>query len=109
MLMQEKESKYKGGIMAFVLLRFLLVGFPDLWSEATRWGSVCFRALRGTRASPDGHRLGKTVQMIATMAMNMPSPDENNPTNLVVVPAALLYQVCPCCPTTRVYSLIRFV
>ena len=44
--MQEKESKYKGGIMAFVPLRFLLVGFPDLWSEATRWGSVCFRALR---------------------------------------------------------------
>ena len=47
--------------------------------------------------------------MIATMAMNMPSPDENNPTNLVVVPAALLYQVRPCCPTMRAYSLIRFV
>jgi hypothetical protein len=31
--------------------------------------------------------------MIATMAMNMPGPDENNRTTLVVVPAALLQQV----------------
>ena len=31
--------------------------------------------------------------MIATMAMNMPGPDENNRTTLVVVPAALLHQV----------------
>ncbi|KAN0118821.1 SNF2 family N-terminal domain containing protein [Russula decolorans] len=56
MLMQEKETKYKGGIMA------------------------------------DEMGLGKTVQMIATMAMNMPGPDENNRTTLVVVPAALLLQ-----------------
>ncbi|KAH9990105.1 SNF2 family N-terminal domain-containing protein [Russula vinacea] len=55
MLMQEKETKYKGGVMAFV--------------------HPC-----------------KTVQMIATMAMNMPGPDENNRTTLVVVPAALLQQ-----------------
>ncbi|KAH9958710.1 SNF2 family N-terminal domain-containing protein [Russula dissimulans] len=56
MLMQEKETKYRGGIMA------------------------------------DEMGLGKTVQMIATMAMNMPGPDENNRTTLVVVPAALLHQ-----------------
>jgi len=36
--------------------------------------------------------------MIATMAMNMPGPDENNRTSLVVVPAALLYQVTPMPP-----------
>ncbi|KAI0255631.1 SNF2 family N-terminal domain-containing protein [Lactifluus subvellereus] len=56
MLMQEKEAKYKGGIMA------------------------------------DEMGLGKTVQMIATMAMNMPRPDETHRTTLIVVPAALLYQ-----------------
>ncbi|KAI0290312.1 SNF2 family N-terminal domain-containing protein [Russula brevipes] len=56
MLMQEKETRYKGGIMA------------------------------------DEMGLGKTVQMIATMAMNMPGPDETNRTTLVVVPAALLRQ-----------------
>ena len=31
--------------------------------------------------------------MIATMAKNMPGPDENNRTTLVVVPAALTHQV----------------
>ncbi len=41
--------------------------------------------------------------MIATMAMNMPGLDENNRTTLVVVPAALLYQVYPFRPTTCVY------
>ncbi|KAH9985885.1 SNF2 family N-terminal domain-containing protein [Russula compacta] len=56
MLMQEKETKYKGGIMA------------------------------------DEMGLGKTIQMIATMAKNMPGPDENNRTTLVVVPAALTHQ-----------------
>ncbi|KAI9457065.1 SNF2 family N-terminal domain-containing protein [Russula earlei] len=56
MLMQEKETKYRGGIMA------------------------------------DEMGLGKTVQMIATMAMNIPGPDENNRTTLVIVPTALLHQ-----------------
>lgn len=37
--------------------------------------------------------LGKTVQMIATMAMNPPSEDDKNKTTLIVVPAALLHQV----------------
>jgi hypothetical protein len=37
---------------------------------------------------------GKTVQMIATMAMNLPSADEDNKTTLIIVPAALLDQVC---------------
>jgi hypothetical protein len=37
---------------------------------------------------------GKTVQMIATMAMNLPRSDEAKST-LIVVPAALLEQVCP--------------
>ena len=36
---------------------------------------------------------GKTVQMIATMAMNLPSTDEDSKTTLIVVPAALLEQV----------------
>lgn len=36
--------------------------------------------------------LGKTVQMIATMVMNMPSPISEKRTTLVVVPAALLKQ-----------------
>ena len=63
-----------------------------------KWDSVCCLALCTTRAFPDGGRLGKTVQMIATMAMNMPGPDENNRTSLVVVPAALLYQVTPMLP-----------
>ena len=31
--------------------------------------------------------------MIATMVMNMPSPDDSVKTNLIVVPAALLQQV----------------
>lgn len=47
--------------------------------------------------------VGKTVQMIATMAMNMPKPGEACRTTLIVVPAALLQQVdylfSPCnCP-----------
>ena len=41
--------------------------------------------------------------MIATMAMNMPGPDENNRTTLVVVPAALLQQVYLFFPMTCLY------
>ena len=41
--------------------------------------------------------------MIATMAMNMPGPEEIDRATLVVVPAALLYQVRPPCQTTRIY------
>jgi len=37
--------------------------------------------------------LGKTVQMIATMAMNMPKIEDDCRTTLIVVPAALLQQV----------------
>jgi len=108
--MQEKETNYRGGIMAFVPSPFLLVGLPNLWSKETKWDLVRCSALRGTRASPDGdHLLGKTVQMIATMAMNMPDPDENNRTTLVVVPAALLHQVRPYRPMMHVYLLIQFV
>ncbi|TFY67000.1 hypothetical protein EVJ58_g1907 [Rhodofomes roseus] len=36
--------------------------------------------------------LGKTVQMIATMAINLPEPEDKHRTTLVVVPAALLQQ-----------------
>ncbi|EPQ55741.1 P-loop containing nucleoside triphosphate hydrolase protein [Gloeophyllum trabeum ATCC 11539] len=36
--------------------------------------------------------LGKTVQMIATMAMNLPKPNEKYRSTLIVVPAALLHQ-----------------
>lgn len=36
---------------------------------------------------------GKTVQMIATMAINQPRDDESHKTTLIVVPAALLLQV----------------
>jgi hypothetical protein len=36
---------------------------------------------------------GKTVQMIATMAANMPNDDHAVKTTLVVVPSALLQQV----------------
>lgn len=39
------------------------------------------------------HTAGKTVQMIATMAMNMPQLDDECRTTLIVVPAALLQQV----------------
>ena len=45
--------------------------------------------------------------MIATMAMNMPGPDENNRTTLVVVPAALLQQVDPFYTMTCIYLPIR--
>jgi hypothetical protein len=41
-------------------------------------------------------QLGKTVQMIATMAMNLPADDEELRTTLIVVPAALLQQVRTC-------------
>lgn len=37
--------------------------------------------------------LGKTVQMIATMAMNLPKDGDEAKVTLVVVPAALLQQV----------------
>jgi hypothetical protein len=105
--MQEKETKHRGGIMAFVLSCFLLVVFLNLCSKAMKWDLVRLSVLCGTRAYPDGRlRLGKTVQMIATMAMNMPGPDENHRTTLVVVPAALLYQVYPCYPTTHICLLI---
>ncbi|KAJ7024175.1 SNF2 family DNA-dependent ATPase [Mycena alexandri] len=40
----------------------------------------------------DDMGLGKTVQMIATMAMNLPGPNEEARTTLIVVPAALLQQ-----------------
>lgn len=36
---------------------------------------------------------GKTVQMIATMAANMPKESDSVKTTLVVVPSALLQQV----------------
>jgi len=36
---------------------------------------------------------GKTVQMIATMAMNLPALEDQSRTTLIVVPAALLQQV----------------
>ena len=36
--------------------------------------------------------LGKTVQMIATMVINQPGPDERNRSTLIIVPAALLEQ-----------------
>lgn len=99
--MQEKETKYKGGIMAFVPSHSSAARFPNLRSKATKWDSVRCLALCATRAFLDGGCLGKTVQMIATMAMNMPGPDENNRTSLVVVPAALLYQVAPMLPDPR--------
>ena len=35
------------------------------------------------------------MQMIATMAMNMPALEDECHTNLIVVPAALLQQVSP--------------
>jgi hypothetical protein len=37
--------------------------------------------------------LGKTVQVLATMTMHMPA-DEVSRTTLIIVPAALLQQVC---------------
>lgn len=37
--------------------------------------------------------LGKTVQVLAMMAKNMPGEDEENRATLIVVPAALLQQV----------------
>lgn len=40
--------------------------------------------------------LGKTVQMIATMAMNLPDLDLAHRSTLIVVPAALLQQVNAC-------------
>jgi SNF2 family DNA or RNA helicase len=40
--------------------------------------------------------LGKTVQMIATMAMNMPDLEATHRSTLIVVPAALLQQVTDC-------------
>jgi SNF2 family DNA or RNA helicase len=42
----------------------------------------------------DDMGLGKTVQMIATMVINAPDLEETNRTTLIVVPAALLEQVC---------------
>ena len=42
----------------------------------------------------DDMGLGNTVQMIATMALNMPDEHEDYRTTLIVVPAALLLQVC---------------
>ena len=40
-----------------------------------------------------GCATGKTVQMIATMAMNMPDVNDTIRATLIVVPAALLQQV----------------
>ncbi|TFK27268.1 hypothetical protein FA15DRAFT_727203 [Coprinopsis marcescibilis] len=40
----------------------------------------------------DDMGLGKTVQMIATMVVNTPEPDEESKTTLIVVPAALMEQ-----------------
>lgn len=105
--MQEKETKYKGGIMAFVPSHSSAARFPNLCSKATKWDSVRCPALCAARAFPDGGRLGKTVQMIATMAMNMPGPDENNRTSLVVVPAALLHQVTSMLPDDARLLLIQ--
>jgi hypothetical protein len=60
MLMQEKETKYKGGIMAFVPSRFPFWPVSlTLWPEVTKWGSVRIRVfLSGEHAaSPnDGGR-----------------------------------------------------
>ncbi|KZT67894.1 hypothetical protein DAEQUDRAFT_672524 [Daedalea quercina L-15889] len=46
----------------------------------------------GILAYVDEMGLGKTVQMIATMAVNLPEPEERYRTTLIVVPAALLLQ-----------------
>jgi hypothetical protein len=52
MLMQEKETAYKGGIMAFVHTYF--TGRFSNLSEATKWDLVRSRTLRAKRSSPDG-------------------------------------------------------
>lgn len=47
---------------------------------------------------------GKTVQMIATMAKNLPGIDDEYKTTLIVVPAALLQQVS----NRKAYIFLRF-
>ncbi|THH13318.1 hypothetical protein EW146_g6890 [Bondarzewia mesenterica] len=74
MLMQEKETVYNGGIMA----DDMGLGKPVC--------TICRAAAYFCACA------GKTVQMIATMAMNMPEIDEKHRTTLIVVPAALLHQ-----------------
>lgn len=49
--------------------------------------------------------LGKTVQMIATMAVNQPKADDPQ-TTLVVVPAALLQQVRSCLVSSNLLNLV---
>ena len=48
------------------------------------------------------------MQMIATMAMNMPALEDECRTTLIVVPAALLQQVSPLCTLIlgRVLSMV---
>ena len=51
--MQEKETEYKGGIMAFVHT-FFTSWLSDLGSEVTKWDLVRFCTIRAKCLSPDG-------------------------------------------------------
>ena len=45
--MQEKETTYKGGILAFVLIACVSVSLSDFKNEATTWDLVCFASYAG--------------------------------------------------------------
>ena len=93
MLKQERDTPHRGGILAYVRKLISWYGLANN-ALATIWVSVS-TAMRHMLIEMLIQCLlsGKTVQMIATMAMNMPKDDDEHRTTLIVVPAALLLQV----------------
>ena len=90
MVDQEKISPHKGGILAYVVL-VVLKCFLTLNSVSDEMGLGKRASLGRENDVLTGSPLGKTVQMIATMAANL--PQDSPQTTLIVVPSALLFQV----------------
>lgn len=95
MLDQESISQYKGGILACVYQSISPFCCPDVFRRDEMGLGMLLPAIAYTYMYNNSPlwASGKTVQMIATMAMNMPDLDDACRTTLIVVPAALLQQV----------------
>jgi hypothetical protein len=90
MLAKEKSSD-KGGILAYVTTQtFRRIAAQT--ATGMTWDLVC--VILVPPIAYDSLSAGKTVQMIAMMAKNMPNIDDECKTTLIIVPAALLQQVC---------------
>lgn len=99
MLDQEKNTPHKGGVLAYVISSVSVMHDVDILTRKGRHGpwSVLVSYIGLINLTIYVDIIGKTVQMIATMVMNLPTDQDKYKTTLIVVPAALLLQVALQC------------